>query len=144
MQTYLLDFVAELTDDQRLLNGTRSVALEGEVVGGSEVWTLVLSFVQPKEAGAPIEEGDLTISGPGGDLFAGLAGGRCEAEIDEASGAEREALRLDLFVEGGEGVFDGARGTVRLLGALSGGEATLRTEIALEGAAEEADTHGCS
>ena len=144
VQAYLVEFAAEVTDEQRLLSGARLVALEGEGVTSGEVWTLVLSFVQPKEAEAPFEEGDLTLSGPAGELFAGLIQGWSKPEFDERSGAEQETLSLRLGIEGGEGAFAGARGTVRLLGALSGGRAELRAEVDLEAGAEEADHDGCA
>lgn len=144
MRAYRFDFDADVTEEQRLLNGTRYLSLEGETAGEDEVWLLSLNFGQPKEPGAPISEGDLTLSGPDGEFFASVFEGHIELEVDEVSGAEREALSLNLRIEGGEDAFDGAQGTVRLAGALSGGRAELRAEIAITKPGEEPDTRGCA
>ncbi|MGI8553302.1 MAG: hypothetical protein ACR2PL_21325 [Dehalococcoidia bacterium] len=125
MTPFTLDIACQISEDQRLLNGSRVLELEGTAGG----YSLTLALVQPKEPEAPIVEGDLSLTGSEGELFASIESGRISAVVDDISGIELEALDLRLQIEGGEGAYAGTQGTVRLLGVLAGGEVDLQVQI---------------
>lgn len=115
-----LRFDVEVLEDQRQLNGTRYVSLEGaEIpVDGQTAsgWTLALNFAQPKDAS--LDEADLTLSSLEGSVFAGLESGRTDIVNDDIGGDERESIDLTLRIVGGDGGYSEAAGQIRLSGDL--------------------------
>ncbi len=132
MSELTLNFDAEVIEQQTLLNGTRYLSIDGEAEDEAGTWELALSFAQPKEPGAPLNEGDLTLTGPDGSLVAGLESGETAIVMDDLGEDERQRLDLTLAVNGGEGAFEAAAGTVRVQGLLTGGSGRLDVRLALE------------
>jgi hypothetical protein len=127
-----LEFEAEIVERQRLLNGAEYVSLEGRGSGPNENWRLALNYARAKESGAPAEEGDLTVEGPGGSLQAALESGRVDLVTDELGGDEQELLTLDLRFEDGDGEFSRAAGSARIRGKVVGSEAWLELTLELD------------
>jgi hypothetical protein len=140
---YHLDLALEVTEEQRLLNGARYLTLEGESSGQGEAWSAVLNFGQPKEPGAPLLEADLNLSRGDAEVFASLVEGRVEPAAEDLSGADGESVELLLRIEGGEGGFSSALGSIRLAGMLSAGRAALRADVDIEETTEELNADGC-
>jgi len=127
-----LVFDTEIVERQRLLDGAEHVWLEGRAAGPGEPWMISLNYARPKESGAPMEEGDLSLEGPDGNLEAALETGRIEFVVDEVAGDERELLALGLRVQDGEGAFQHATGSARIRGEVSGDEGRLELTLELE------------
>lgn len=125
-----LEFEAEVVEQQRLLNGAEYLSLQGQ--GEGIPWSLSLSFERPKESGAAMTDGDLTLTAPQGVLFAGLESGRADIVIDEIAGDEQTTLKLSFQIHGGEGDFEDAAGAVALQGEIAGAQASLRLTLSLE------------
>jgi hypothetical protein len=120
-------FAIEITEDQRQLNGTRYVGLEGASQEGHEPipWTLSLNFAQSIDGS--IEEGDLSITSKRGSIYAEIESGSCDSVPDETSGDERNELGLSTKIEGGDGEFAGLEGSARVSGSFrpDGGEVVI-------------------
>lgn len=117
----------EVVEEQRLLNGMRSVTLEGT----SPDWSLSLTYARPKDSQAGVLEADLTLSGAGGELSAALQHGRADPLLDAVLDVERESIDLWFAFEDGEGCFAGRTGTARLTGILAAGAGLLQVDITL-------------
>jgi len=127
-----LVFDTEIVERQRLLDGAEHVWLEGRAAGRGDPWILSLNYARPKEPGAAMEEGDLTLEAPDGTLQAALEAGRIDIVVDEVAGDERELLALALRVEDGEGEFQHATGSARVRGEVSGDEGRLELTLELD------------
>lgn len=127
-----LQFDAEVVDEQRLLNGTRYVSIEGVTSEDVDGWSLTLSYAQPKETDADSEEGDLTLSGPLGTIVAELESGRAGIVIDENDGEEREVVDLSFRVSGGDGSYADGAGEVRVAGTLLAAAGPLDVLVSLD------------
>jgi hypothetical protein len=117
MEPVEVDIAGDVVERQELLNGMQILTLEGASDDGA--WTLVggLSWNIGLRALPP--EGDITLSHNGGDeLFGTLARG----EVHEAEAADEAdyAFALEYEVDGGEGVYAGASGRLRVEGVLFG------------------------
>jgi hypothetical protein len=124
----VIRFAVEVTEDQRQLNGTRYVGLQGasqrednESIDG----TLSLNFARAIDGS--VEEADLTLSSERGGIYAEVESGKCDSEPDEASGDEGNELGLSMKIESGDGEFAGLEGLIRLSGTFrpDGGEVTV-------------------
>jgi hypothetical protein len=138
MPDLVLHFEAQVVEDQRLLNGARYLAIEGEAEHEGTPWTLTLSFERPKGADSPIEEGDLTLAAPTGALFAGLESGGTDMVFDEAAGAERDVYELVFRVNGGDDQFQDWQGQIGIRAELDGVDASIT--VALRAAAAPANS----
>lgn len=127
-----LEFAVEVTEEQRLLNGTRYRALEGQAEYADALWTLMLSLGQRKEANLPPSEGELTLASDGGELFAGVEEGQLRVEPDDLLGTDCEVVDLSFRIEAGSGAYEQRSGSVRIQGTLTGAEGTLKAHVALE------------
>jgi hypothetical protein len=132
MSELALTFAAEVVEQQTLLNGTRYLSIEGEAESDAGVWAMALNFAVPKEAGAPLDEGDLTLTGPSGSLVAGLESGETAIVMDDPGEDEQQRLDLTFAVSGGEEGFAAVAGTVLLRGLLTGSSGRLDVQLALE------------
>jgi hypothetical protein len=130
------EFDAELTDEQSLLNGKRSVSIEGEATHDGDPWFLSLTFERPKSPSGPIVEGDLTLTAQAGIVVAGLESGRVDMVIDDILGDERDVMELVFRPLGQDGALEGLAGRIELSGELAGGRAMLRIRLQLAGALE--------
>ena len=128
-----LDFEAEVTDEQSLLNGRRLLSIDGESQIDHETWAVSLSFERPKSPAGPIEEGDLTLTGQSGTLVGGLASGRIDIAIDEMQGDERDVFELSFRPLAEDGELEDAEGRIEVTGSLSGAAASLRINLRLNG-----------
>ena len=116
MEPIEVDISGDVVERQELLNGAQILTLEGASADGA--WTLVggLSWNIGLRDVPP--EGDITLSSDAGELFGTLARG----EVREAEAADEAdyALSLEYEVDGGEGVYAGAMGHLRVEGVLFG------------------------
>jgi propanediol dehydratase large subunit len=120
----------DVVERTELLNGTVTIALEGE--SGDGTWTVsgVLSWNRGLVDFAG--EGDLTISGADGDLFASLTSATVAGTLEDASDDDGQVvLQARYEVDGGLGNFEGASGSIEgqviVEGARFGGTWHLRT-----------------
>jgi hypothetical protein len=130
-----LAFEGAIVDQQTFLDGTREFTVEAASEGvESGPWELTLTFRWPKEEDVGLDEGDLTLTAPGGDaIFATLQAGMAESTIDDETAAEVTQVDLRFGVGSGEGAYAGATGEVLLFGTLTGEEVRLAATLLLEG-----------
>lgn len=104
----------EVSERTELLNGTLQLSIEGAVGAdsaardGAAPWELSASFAWKlgRDGDVPLSEGDLTLEGRDGELFATLGEG--VAAVDPDSGAA--TVRATFVVDGVEGERLGALG----------------------------------
>ena len=92
----------EVSERTELLNGTLQVSIEGEVAAdGAASWELSASFAWrlARDGDVPLSEGDLSLEGHDGELFATLGAG--VATVDPDSGAA--TVRATFIIDGVEG-----------------------------------------
>lgn len=86
----------EIVERQTYLNGSRYYLIEGGGADGAPGWTFTLALTVPKEPGAPVAEGDLTLSHGQRSWFADVVGGEQRETFDEALDAAVVAVTLSL------------------------------------------------
>ncbi len=139
----------EVSERTELLNGTLQLSIEGEVAADGAVtdsavadsaasWELSASFAWrlARDGDVPLSEGDLSLEGHDGELFATLDAG--VATVDPDSGAA--TVRATFIIDGVEGERLATLG-LRPDGAVSA-ELTVeaerwRGELRLPGSAED-------
>jgi hypothetical protein len=123
---FVIDIAGDVVERQELLNRTQIVTLEGAGDG----WTFVgdLSWKLGPEGRAA--EGDITLTSPAKDeLFASLSGGTAR---ETTAGAEADhLLALDYEIEGGNGAYDQAHGSLALKGSLQGDAFSARLSVTI-------------
>jgi hypothetical protein len=98
----------DIVERSELLNGTRTIAIEGETldaqwqVGGVVSWNRGLVDYPG--------DGDLSVTSADGEVFASLTAASAEAESDDESADVLVLVKYE--VDGGAGRFDGATGTI--------------------------------
>jgi hypothetical protein len=119
-----VNFAGVITDRQSFLDGGRVYTIEAEDQP-SIGWRMMLTMRWPMESGE-VEEGDLSVTEPGGaELLGTLAGGTAEEITDEDGNPNAARLDLRFDVTGGEAGFAGASGSVLVHGTIAGeGEGT--------------------
>lgn len=137
MQRAVLNFAIEVTNEERLLDGRRIVSIEGVSAEGVGRWSLVFGFGQPEPPNPSVDEGELTLLGPQGDLFAVLDGGRIDTIVDEDIVEELEQLDILFRIEGGERDFEQAQGYIRIHGTVSGNQGSIGILIDLTDANDQ-------
>lgn len=142
MQQASLEFAIEMTNEERLLDGRRIVSIEGVSADEAGRWSLAFGFGQPEPPNPGVDEGELTLLGPEGDLFAVLEGGRIDRNVDEDTVEELEQLDIFFRIAGGERDFEQAQGYIRIQGALRGDEGSLSMIIDLTGANDQQNEEG--
>jgi hypothetical protein len=125
----VLQFQLEVLEDQRQLNGSRYVSLEGLDEDPSGDWTVTLNFGQAKDL--TLEEADLSLAGPRGRIFAGLDLGSADIVTDDVGGDEVEQLDIALLVSGGEGDFADVIGEVHVRAELSADRGRCELSISI-------------
>lgn len=108
-----IEFSGDIVERQELLNGSVTVTFEATSEDGT--WTLSGSLTWNRGLEAGSEEGDLSLAGPEGELFASLA----EATVVPSEDAE-SAYRVTATYEadGGSGRFAEADARLALEGTL--------------------------
>ena len=97
----------DIVERTELLNGTVTVAIEGESADGT--WTISGAVSWNRGLVDFAGEGDLTITGSSGELFASLTA----ATSDDASDDDGHVVvQVRYEVDGGSGTFEGAAGTI--------------------------------
>jgi hypothetical protein len=122
-----ITFNAEVVEEQRQLDGSRYVAVEG-ADDSDGAWFLMLTFGQAKSPETELTEGDLTLTGPDGVILAGLESGHADIVNDDADGDEQEVFDLMLRANGGEGKYAEIEGLIRLRAELLGTQGSIRLE----------------
>jgi hypothetical protein len=107
-----LHITGDVTNRQELLNGTESITLEG--ASGDGTWSLTCEFSWNRGLVEHSGEGDITLTGDGGDELLGtLTSARASERPD---GALEFDLRFEL--DGGAGAFSDAAGEASAKGVL--------------------------
>ncbi|MBI2761653.1 MAG: hypothetical protein HYX51_09540 [Chloroflexi bacterium] len=146
-----VNFAAAIVEQETLLNGARIYTLEGEDQP-STGRRLNLTFRWPVQSQS-VDEGDITLADPTGAVINGVLVEGTAEEITDADGSVN-AARIDLRFEvnGGDGTYASAEGSVRVSGTIAGegagtggayeGEGALLTaDLVLEGVDETAWQH---
>jgi hypothetical protein len=109
-----VEISGDIVDRQELLNGTRSVDLEGTSDDGS--WRLSGSFSWNLGLLDFAGEGDVTLVDRDGDeIFGTLRNARVEESTLDTGG---QRFDLEYEIDGGSGLFSAARGSARARGSL--------------------------
>lgn len=97
----------EVVERSELLNGTCTIAIEGETADGR--WQIAGVVSWNRGLVEYVGEGDLSVAGSDGEVFASLT-----ASDAEAGGEDETDVRLAVSyeIDGGSGRFDDAAGTV--------------------------------
>ena len=133
----------EVSERTELLNGTLQLSIEGEVAADGAAadsaasWELSASFAWrlARDGDVPLSEGDLTLEGHDGELFATLGAG--VATVDPDSGAA--TVRATFIIDGveGERLIDlGLRPDGAVTAELTVGAERWSGELRLPGTAE--------
>ena len=125
-------FEGQVIDRQTLLDGTREFSIDaaGGPEDGGHGWQATLTFRWPKEAVDALDEGDLSLTAPGGSsLYGTLRGGTADDVYDEDTASEVIRLALDFEVRSGDGAFAGSGGSARVSGDLLGDHVLLTVSI---------------
>ena len=121
MRSLRLEVEGEVGESREMLDGTRQIVLVGSAEDDHrESWSLTLTLAWSMGADAKIEEGDLSLSrDDGAEVYGSLRAGRYR----EAGGAgvqgAAESFEAAFDIDGGEGEFASAGGSVRLAGTFT-------------------------
>ena len=130
MNAIKIDIACDIVEWQTLLSGMQLATFTGATADGA--WTLSGSCSWNPRYGAEASEGDLVLSrSDGAELFATLAAGTIVELPSDAADAAGYDARLEFIVDGGDGVFDDATGSIRVEGRLSRGSLTLHVCLAI-------------
>jgi len=121
----------DIVERQELLNGTRSIAIEGASDDGA--WSVSGAISWNRGLLEYAGEGDLTLSHEDGDeILATLTRATVNAQGDDGEPGVDHVMKLEYAIDGGAGAFEGAGGRVTGTGALSGERFEATWTVAVE------------
>ncbi|MHB8577130.1 MAG: hypothetical protein ACYDCQ_17595 [Dehalococcoidia bacterium] len=87
----------DVVERQSFLNGIRSLLFEGAAEFDDGVWSWTLALTLPKDDGAQLSEGDLSLVDTGErEWYSAVTGGTYRETTDDETGAGTIVVRLEL------------------------------------------------
>jgi hypothetical protein len=118
----------DVVERQELLNGTKTITIEGTSDDGA--WTLTAVISWNRGLVDYPGEGDVALAHDGDEIFATLV--RAEASTPEGDDASDHLIKIQYEVDGGAGTYDGAGGSARAEVRVAGDEFSGRWVLTLE------------
>jgi hypothetical protein len=118
----------DIVERQELLNGTKTVTIEGASDDAAWALTAVISWNRGLVDYAG--EGDVAVARDGDEIFATLV--RAEATAPDADDTSDHLIKIQYEVDGGAGTYEGARGAGRAEVRIAGDEFSGRWVLTLD------------
>jgi hypothetical protein len=123
-----LNCSGDVVERQELLNGTKTVTIEGAADDGA--WTLTAVISWNRGLVDYVGEGDVAVARGDDEIFATLV--RSEASTPDADDTSDHLIKIQYEVDGGAGTYEGARGAGRAEVRIAGDEFSGRWVLTLD------------